>query len=35
MTTGGMMRTIRRCFRFMIAFEIKYRMGQDAGGGEE
>jgi hypothetical protein len=31
MTAGVMMRTNRRYFHFIITYNIKYRMGQDAG----
>lgn len=35
MTTGGMMRMNRKYFRFIINYDIKYRMGQSAGEDEE
>jgi hypothetical protein len=31
MTTGGMMRTNRKYFHFIITYDISYQMGQDAG----
>jgi hypothetical protein len=35
MTTGEMMRTNRRYVHFIINYDTKYRMGQDAGEDEE
>lgn len=35
MTTGEMMRTNSKDFRFIINYDIKYRMGQGAGEEEE